>query len=264
MTQKIFWKEEAQERKWKEIEDTPEAREQAIDKGAMFFTTTSLEPNGTGEPTRRGDFPFDFDCKKDPQKAFDDANKMIEYLTQYDVDPNALALYASGAKGAHVIAPAEIIGATDGHTHLHLIYKHIAKTFKNALSIKTLDESMYAGGKGKMLRIANVKRKNGKHKIPLTFEEISTLSFQEIDELCKQSRTFDSHVKPVPSLKRVKLFNDAKAKIDKGETSSPAPDGGESKEPNWVIKALGGVPQGKRNTTMTRLAGRYLGCSVSI
>lgn len=254
MTEKIYYMPEAGS-KWNEIENTPEARQRAIEQGAMFFTTMSLEPSKNGgEPIRRGNLVFDFDCEKKPQSAFNEAKQMVEYLGQYDIDPDTLNLYASGGKGAHIEVPAEILGASDGHPYLPKIHEDIAKTLKGALSLKTLDLSMYAMRKGKMFRIPNVKRKNGKYKIPLTYDELKTLPFDEIDKLCFNPREINTQKKPMPSLKMVKLFNEAKAKIEAG-ASAPAP---ESKGRKWVEDIIGGVPEGERNDSAAQMAGFYL------
>ena len=254
MTEKIYYMPEAGS-KWIKIENTPDARQKAIEQGAMFFTTMSLEPSKNGgEPIRRGNLVFDFDCEENPQNAFNDAKRMIEYLEQYDVDPYTLNLYASGGKGAHIEVPAEITGASEGHPYLPKIHESIAKTLKEALSLKTLDPSMYAMSKGKMFRIPNVKRKNGKYKIPLTYDEFKTLPLNEIDKLCLNPREINTQKKPVPSLKMVKLFNEAKEKIEAG-ASAPA---AESKSRKWIENIIDGVPQGERNDSATQMAGFYL------
>ena len=39
---------------------------------------------------------------------------------------------------------------------------------------------MYSMGKGKLLRMENVQRPNGMYKVPITWEELSTKSYEEL------------------------------------------------------------------------------------
>ena len=73
MSKVFYWKQETSNRPWHCSPDTPEAKGEAIKKGAMFFTWQSLsEPykgNGQPEPIRYGNLPLDFDDAIDPGKA---------------------------------------------------------------------------------------------------------------------------------------------------------------------------------------------------
>ena len=173
----IYWKEEEKNRKWKIIPDTPAARKIAIKQGAMFFTWNSFSKppkDGEPEPIRFGDFPLDFDNEKDPGHALQDLKTLcLVHLPEiYDVDPYAIKFYLSGGKGFHAVLPASLFGAQDGDPYLPLIYKKIATLWKSEFNLKTLDLSLYNMGKGKMFRIANVRRSNGRYKVPLTLEEV--------------------------------------------------------------------------------------------
>jgi len=169
-----YWKEEPKERKWKVIEDSQEALQGALSKGAMFVTWMAFQDNGQPEPHRWGDFPLDFDCAEDPAKAFQEMKELcLVHLPKfYDLDPYGLRFYASGEKGFHVEIPAEFLGAQDGDPYLPLIYKRIAASWKERFNLTTLDLSIYSMGKGRMWRLPNVKRQNGRHKVPLSLDEV--------------------------------------------------------------------------------------------
>ena len=62
----------------------------------------------------------------------------------------------------------------------------------NKLNLKTLDMSMYCMGKGKMFRIPNVRRSNGRYKVPLTVDEIMRLPIQELFKLSESPRIIDN------------------------------------------------------------------------
>jgi hypothetical protein len=170
----IFWKEEPPERKWKKIPATSEALAEAIGKGAMFSTWTVFQNNGQPEPHRWGDFPLDFDCAEDPAKAFQEMKELcLVHLPElYGIDHYGLRFYASGSKGFHVEIPAKFFDAQDGDPYLPLIYRRIAASWKQRFNLTTLDLTIYSMGKGKMWRIPNVMRDNGRHKVPLTPDEV--------------------------------------------------------------------------------------------
>ncbi len=195
--QYIYWKEEEQSRKWKLIQDTPKEREQALRGGAMFLTWCSLsepyEENGQPEPRRWGDFPLDFDEKENPDKALQDIRTLclIQLPALYNIDPYAIQFFVSGSKGFHALIPAKLFGAQDGDMYLPLIYKKIAAEWKERFSLSTLDLSLYNMRKGKLFRIPNVKRKNGRYKVPLSLEEIRDLSIKGLWVLAKAPREIE-------------------------------------------------------------------------
>ena len=170
-----YWKEEPKERKWKFTEDTKEALATLINNGAMFVTWMAFKNNGQPEPHRWGDFPLDFDCAEDPSKALRELRELcLTHLPElYGIDAYALRFFSSGSKGFHVEIPAKLFDAQDGDPYLPLIYKRIAAMWKEKFNLETLDLSIYSMGKGRMWRLPNVRRDNGKHKIPLTLEEIA-------------------------------------------------------------------------------------------
>ena len=102
------------------IPDTPEARDDAIRKGAMFFTNNSFSKpygnSGAPEPHRWGKFTMDFDGPG----ALKDARALafVHLADLYGLDPNDLRFFMSGKKGIHIEGEAELFGAEDGDTHL--------------------------------------------------------------------------------------------------------------------------------------------------
>lgn len=195
--QYIYWKEEPDERTWKPIPDTQQARQQAIKQGAMFFTWVSLsevyERNGQPEPHRWGNLPLDFDSKNTPEKALQDLRTLcLVHLPElFGIDPYAIEYYASGSKGFHAILPARFFDAQDGDPYLPLTYKRIAAEWKEKLSLETLDLSLYNMQRGKMFRIANVRRSNGRYKVPLTLEEVRDFSIDDLSKLTEARRKID-------------------------------------------------------------------------
>ncbi|MBC8466724.1 MAG: AAA family ATPase [Deltaproteobacteria bacterium] len=189
-----YWKEEPQQRAWKLLPDNGTEIEKAIQAGAMFKTWTSFssDPGNGKEVTRFGDFPLDFDSG-DPKKALNDMRTLcLSHLPDlYNVDPYCIEFFCSGSKGFHAVIPCETFGAQTGDVSLPLIYKKIAVLFKETFDLQTLDLSLYNMRKGKMFRLPNVKRSNGRFKVPLSLEEVRDLSFQELWDLSKEPRQVD-------------------------------------------------------------------------
>lgn len=193
----IYWKPEPKERKWLPIPNTPTQRDKAIKNGAMFFTWAALSApytgNGQPEPVRYGDMPLDFDCREEPGRALYDVRKLcLVHLPElYDIDPYELEFYCSGSKGFHVVIPAKFLGAQAGHPQLPCIYKKITEQWGAQFNLTTLDHTLYSMKKGKMFRIANIRRENGRYKVSLSLEEIKDLSIEAIEKLSEEPRHVD-------------------------------------------------------------------------
>jgi hypothetical protein len=122
----LYWKEEEEKRPWKYIAYKQQAMNDAIKKGAMFFTWNKFEfePwDGKSEPKRYGNLVLDFDCKEKPQKALDDMKNLclVHLPEHYEVDPHSIRFFASGSKGFHSVISPFVFDAEVGHTNLPII-----------------------------------------------------------------------------------------------------------------------------------------------
>jgi|GEM_PF-4071510 len=211
---------------WWAVADTPEELQKAIRRGARFATWASLSdlPNGKNAPTRYGDFPLDFDDAEAPENALTDCRKLcLEILPDiYGVDPYAISFFASGSKGLHAVIPASLFGLENGHPDLPAIFKIIATDWADRFGLKTLDRSMYAGGKGKMFRLPNVRRANGRFKVPLALEEVRDLPMGKIMRLAAAPREVEpveAITDPIPDL--VTLAHDTIHEIERQKKIGP-------------------------------------------
>jgi len=192
-----YYKKEKPNSRWELMADTETAQRIVVKKGAMFATWNAFsEPykgNGQAEPRRFGNMPLDFDSKENPEEALREMQQLcLFHLPElYNVDPYEFEFYCSGSKGFHAVIPAELIGAQNGDPYLPLIYKKIVSDWAQGLKLKTIDLTMYAMGKGKMFRIANVRRDNGKYKVPLTLEEVRDLSIDKLWRLSEAPRNVE-------------------------------------------------------------------------
>lgn len=247
---------------WHLIPDTPDDRKKAIEKGIMYATWASLskpyKDSQQHEPTRFGDFPLDFDDAVNPENALNDLRALcLLHLPElYGIDPYAISFFASGSKGFHAIIPARLFDAQDGDPYLPLSYKKIAAEWKERFNLQTLDLSLYNMKRGKMFRIANVKRSNGRYKSPLTLEEVRDLSIEAISELTTAPREVDEveadicESEELGNMYRKYLAAEHK-EIEKQKAKPPTEPKALSKEiPDCIKYILTNCPETKSSTNL--------------
>jgi hypothetical protein len=84
--------------------------------------------------------------------------------------------------------PAHFFGLEDGHTHLPVIYKKLVQGWVTKLGLTTIDVSVYCMARGKMWRLPNVRRSNGRYKVPLSRDDAGFCSFDELWALSESPR----------------------------------------------------------------------------
>ena len=189
---------------WKFIPDTAEDRQKAVQNGYTAGSTMSFafEPQeGKPEPVRRGPLILDFDCKADPAKAIDSAREVVTYLfNRYGVNPESLRYWLSGGKGCHIEIPAVLYSGEGGEPFLPKLHRYMLQLMDlwyQPLS-HIIDQQFYCMGKGKLLRWANLKRPNGRYKVPVSVGEFFDLDYQSLVQLTEEAR-HGFEPEPVPS-----------------------------------------------------------------
>lgn len=119
---------------------------------------------------------FDFDSKEINASRLD-AIESIERLNKLGVDIEEINIYFSGNKGFHIVLD----------TSLSLTPKQAKDIAKNiAGDLKTFDSVIYNANR--IIRLPYTKHQvSGLYKIPLTFEELRTLTIDEIKEIAKDN-----------------------------------------------------------------------------
>ena len=180
---------------WHLIGDTEEERAKAIQEGATAFTTMSFSfppEEGKPEPTRFGDLILDFDSKNDPKAAIMGLIYFIEWLiNEYDANPYFLQYWISGGKGCHLLIPARMFGGEEGDPLLPCIHEKMVHEINEGGHMplsRCIDMSMYPMGKGKLLRIENIRRRNGRYKIPVLWDELTKMPMDDLLALTAHSR----------------------------------------------------------------------------
>ena len=187
------------------IPDTPEARQDALAKGATAFTTTAFEfepVKGKREPKRFGSLYVDFDSKYGPEKAIAAARDFVHRLKDdFLVPMQMLRYWISGGKGCHIEIPAKLYGGENGHTHLPKILQGMTSFIQMHPAdgkLGCIDLGLYCMGKGRLLRQENIQRKNSRHKVPVSCEEFFTMPIADLVELTKEPRHLTETQFPIP------------------------------------------------------------------
>jgi hypothetical protein len=127
-----------------------------------------------------GPFYCDWDSE-DELLVIEKVNKFLDQLEEMRVDLECCELYATGGRGYHLEVPQGVFMAkvpAKGVIWLPSIYREMA----TALAVDTLDLKIYSGKRGRMWRTPNVKRDNGRYKVPVTLDEMRRMT----PELCRE------------------------------------------------------------------------------
>ena len=150
-----------------------------------------------GEPVKyQGKLVFDIDNKDSEgepditQSVLDGVN-LLNQLNKSGVSDNQLEIFASGSKGFHVIVNGKAFGGHRATERLPDYHKYMASVISGRAGMKGTDFQMYCSGKGKLLRVANMQRKNGRYKVPITAQELRDMTPDEYEAITAQPRIRD-------------------------------------------------------------------------
>lgn len=186
-------------------------------KNPVFTTVLDLtvppDDNDFSSVAYRGPMYFDFDAGNDIQRACEGVKDFVARLSaEYNVEPETLYLYVSGGKGFHVEIPPQAWQFkvnNNGFTHLPYIFREVA----NKLSTDTMDFAVYTGKKGRMWRTPNVKRSNGKYKVPVTLDELMQINADNYDSWCSAPRPQPARKPSIPCGALVMEFDRARENV---------------------------------------------------
>lgn len=119
---------------------------------------------------------FDLDNKDDPSLAINDAKELIQRLTKHNIKEKDIEIYFSGNKGVHV-------SVTLNNRKLTPTQAYSLAVNKFGKDLKTLDPSVYDASQ--IIRVPGTKHASGLYKIPLTWNELQTLTLDQIKTKAK-------------------------------------------------------------------------------
>lgn len=162
----------------------------------ILATTVTDDPASKKDGQYLGPLVIDLD-RKDEQggkaAAIQDIQRIAKRLEGVGVNLDQVQWFASGQKGFHIVLPTALfkIGefSEPERRHLPAIYKEMV--FSSTLLTDGNDMSLYSAGKGKMLRQANVRRENGRFKVPITSAEVMSMTPVIYDQLTSRAREIE-------------------------------------------------------------------------
>lgn len=165
------------------------------EKRPAFFTVLSVsepvnEDTDLAKLKYKGPFYLDFDGS-DIDFVIEKVQQLLHRLEDEGCNVNSFGLFATGGKGFHVIIPPATFMEKpnrDGIIHLPSIYREMA----HKISVDTLDFRVYSARRGRMWREPNVKRENGRYKVPISWAELQQMDADKYVELTSAPRRYAS------------------------------------------------------------------------
>lgn len=158
--------------------------------------------------------------------AHRDCKAFLRLLEANGVNLLYVRCFASGRRGFHVEVPEGLLGIREPLLDLPYVFRDLLRELTATRDLPTLDWNVYSGGRGRMWRIPNVRRANGRYKIPLTAAEVLHLATEDIEALTAAPREVtwpEEEPDPVPGL--VEMFQKAREAASEREAAEPvAPD----------------------------------------
>lgn len=234
MSSFVYVKGEGKER-WRLIPATNDAIVEATKAGARFNTVLNVDKDvdaalaADDKIHYQGPLYFDLDSDNEEDTLYDVRRLLVSLYYDYGVNLNDVAVWATGGKGFHILVPQKVFSKGRPQQNLAYAYKAMALKFE----LTTIDYGIYSGGKGRMWRIPNQLRPNGRYKVALTIDEVFGLSFEEIVERTRQpGRVVELPNEPQPAPQLAALFKSSQVKPKKIESVG-----------REDVKALGEHPQ---------------------
>lgn len=127
------------------------------------------------------DLDMEFHTNLEYSKLKADLSRIVIYLNlQYGIPTEFIKFYFTGKKGFHLIIPAKVFNIRPDK-NLNVYYKAIAKELSENTIEQIIDLKIY--DKKRLFRLPNsINGKTGLYKVPITFEDIMKLSYEDIKE----------------------------------------------------------------------------------
>jgi hypothetical protein len=245
-TYRRHWKHEAKAGYWHVIADGPDLMAR-LPRQAHFVTVLSYRLAADGARHYQGSWYWEHDAD-DAAQALKDLRRCLQVLdVEYDLPLEAAHPSHSGGRGFHITIPPAVLDAEAGHPHLPRIYAAMIEQVFPTSVAPTLDRSVYSAQKGRMWRLPNRRRNNGRYKVPLAMREVLHRPYAELGALTMRPRMGrywpdEEELSPCPGL--VQLYQETSAAIEHGPVNPPS-------RVSEGVRIL----EGERNTVLTSLAG---------
>ncbi|HOJ06770.1 MAG: hypothetical protein HND40_00195 [Ignavibacteriota bacterium] len=196
---------------------------------------------------------LDIDREGDLESAKTELSKVLRRIElEYDIDLRWLRINFSGSKGFHVFIPAELFGGFEASEELPEQLKAIGKKLTEGIEF---DFSFYHHTG--LMRLENTRHSTSeKYAIPLTANELFTLSIDEIKELASSPREMD--VFDVTQLNSIPKLVGLKDNIEYENDEEDEDEQADKTKPNYYQELWQGQPKGNRNIHLSKIIGHLI------
>lgn len=208
------------------------------------------------------DLDLNIETEEDYSILKKDLINIVTYLEMwYGIPSSYIKYYFTGKKGFHLIINPDIFDVTPDN-NLNVYYKEIAKELNKATETELIDTKIY--DKKRLIRLVNsINSKTGLYKVPVTYEQIVTMSFAEMREYASSPKSIikvntESCEKAVNRLREIKeQINKPKEQKHNGDIKIRNIE--EINIPDCIQYILdNGATEGNRNNTTIILASSFL------
>lgn len=209
------------------------------------------------------DLDMDFNNDKEYTRLKQDLARIVTYLNlQYGIPTKFIKFYFTGKKGFHLIISPIVLGVKP-NKELNTYYKEIAKELNENTINKIVDIKIY--DKKRLLRLVNsINGKTGLYKVPITYENIVKLSYDETREYASEIKTLE-YEKPIPIDKAMNKFKEIVENVKTSDARKAASiriptnvDLSKIVFPKCIQEIYkNGVSEGNRNHTTIILASAF-------
>lgn len=200
--------------------------------------------------------PIDID-NEDLEKAHNNTKNLLNMLlNNYEVDLEQVKIYFSGAKGFHILLPADMFGVYPDY-YIPQAFKVIAKKITGEIEI---DSAIY--DRVRLFRFSNtINSTTGLYKVALAPAEVLHKSIEEIKLLAEKPRHINGHYRAEKNEYLAELFRSAMREVKKPKENPPAMESTIRPPKNAKLcyyKILEGVSEGNRDNAGLRLGVHLL------
>lgn len=192
---------------------------------------------------------LDLDHKEDPVKACTDALRFMSWLETKGCNPECVGIWLSGGKGLHIVVPESVFVPPEhlGRDWLNLPRIIEEMTVTEAF-LETADRGVY--DVQRMWRTENKIRDNGLYKVPVTLDELRSITTTEdYRALCSAPRPTPARAAPEYAAKLGDMWGACKERVERiKRNTAPRP----KMTPEQLARLGGEIPE----TVREMLAGR--------
>ena len=132
-----------------------------------------------------GPLYFDIDLESNLHLAISSAQELVSKLRQLEVPDEGIQVYASGAKGFHILVPESLfLQSRKPVRFLPRVYMEVARD----LYVMGLDFAVYSGGRGRLFRFENAQRPDGAYRVRITLQELEQMTPELYHQIVQSPR----------------------------------------------------------------------------